>query len=1033
MADKKISELPLLNAVSGSTVIIPVVHDGTTTKVNLSQIAHYSSQWSAKTGSANTFTGNQTIIGNLNLSGNIEVEGMITAQQYNVTYVSSSVQFKSGSTEFGDTLDDTHQFTGIVTINGTPIGAAEMNSFTASQLAVNLGISSVTGSMNTQSSSQDLVNRGISSVTGSINTTTSSFNNVFLGISSVTGAMNTQSSSQNLVNLGISTYTGSQNVINTSVNSHILLQSIQTGSQDLVNLGISTYTGSQNAVNTSVNSHILVQATQTGSQDLVNLGISTYTGSQNVINNSVNSHILVQSTQTGSQDLVNLGISFVTGSLIGITNGLMAFTASLDNTYATDAQLLPLLQATASIQFATRSLNIQTGSQDLVNLSISTYTGSQNVINNSVNSHILVQSTQTGSQDLVNLGISTFTGSIRSEVGLIEAYTASLKGAAIVSSSTQITNLGFVTSSQSASFNFIGFNTSAGVSVGVGQLAWNNSDGTLDLGMKGGNVVQQIGQEIFYEVRNDTVIQIPNGTAVFASGVTAGSGRITVEPYTADGSVREVRFLGLATENISTGVNGIVTHFGYVRGLDTRGDVVSSIAVGDETWAVGDILYAHPTVAGKLTNVKPEHAITVAIIITRHQSVGVLFVRPSSGGHLEDIHDILINTGSLTNGQVLSYNSTSGLWVNTNQINTSSFAVTSSANTFYGDQTITGSLAIKDSETNFLIEGNGFSQTYLTSNGAIVLNPGYGGVEMVGSYRTFNATDITADGFVSGEIRATNNVVSSSQQITNYNLFAVTSSANIFYGNQSITGSLRVTGSLKVGDWFHGEGVVNNAKFDIRTSVDRGLKVNGLTSADVIITAYQGAVGDNIRSMRLEASDINIYTGDGNANTGSYIGGFNTNGLAFASGKGIDFSATSNGSGTTSSELLNDYEEGTWTGTMIGTVTDPTTPVTATGTYTKIGRQVTAQIAFVAVNTTGAAGGVRVTGLPFATSGLYVGSVILELFDFTAGRTSAACYTNTGSPTIIFIEASGDDTAFGGVAHAAGTGRYLYATLTYFV
>jgi hypothetical protein len=139
-----------------------------------------------------------------------------------------------------------------------------------------------------------------------------------------------------------------------------------------------------------------------------------------------------------------------------------------------------------------------------------------------------------------------------------------------------------------------------------------------------------------------------------------------------------------------------VTHFGYVRGLDTRGDVVSSIAVGDETWAVGDILYVHPTVAGKLTNVKPEHAITVAIIITRHQSVGVLFVRPSSGGHLEDLHDILINTGSLTNGQVLAYNSTSGLWENTNQINTSSFATTGS-NTFVGNQTISGSLMISGS------------------------------------------------------------------------------------------------------------------------------------------------------------------------------------------------------------------------------------------------------------------------------------------------------------------------------------------------
>ena len=76
---------------------------------------------------------------------------------------------------------------------------------------------------------------------------------------------------------------------------------------------------------------------------------------------------------------------------------------------------------------------IQTGSQDLVNYNIS-------VVTSSIDSHILKQATQTGSQDLVNLGISTFTGSLRSEVNLIEAYTASLKGAAIVSSSQQITN-----------------------------------------------------------------------------------------------------------------------------------------------------------------------------------------------------------------------------------------------------------------------------------------------------------------------------------------------------------------------------------------------------------------------------------------------------------------------------------------------------------------------------------------------------------------------------------------------------------------
>jgi hypothetical protein len=55
------------------------------------------------------------------------------------------------------------------------------------------------------------------------------------------------------------------------------------------------------------------------------------------------------------------------------------------------------------------------------------------------------------------------------------------------------------------------------------------------------------------------------------------------------------------------------------------------------------------------------------------------------------------------------------------------------------------------------------------------------------------------------------------------------------------------------------------------------------------------------------------------------------------SGKGIDFSATS-GSGT--SELLADYEEGTWTPTQGGGLTVVGT-YSSQGFYTKIGRQVT--------------------------------------------------------------------------------------------
>ena len=51
-------------------------------------------------------------------NGDVLVTGTLTAEQFNTTIVSSSVLFQSGSTKFGDTSDDTHDFTGSVYING---------------------------------------------------------------------------------------------------------------------------------------------------------------------------------------------------------------------------------------------------------------------------------------------------------------------------------------------------------------------------------------------------------------------------------------------------------------------------------------------------------------------------------------------------------------------------------------------------------------------------------------------------------------------------------------------------------------------------------------------------------------------------------------------------------------------------------------------------------------------------------------------------------------------------------------------------
>lgn len=84
------------------------------------------------------------------------------------------------------------------------------------------------------------------------------------------------------------------------------------------------------------------------------------------------------------------------------------------------------------------------------------------------------------------------------------------------------------------------------------------------------------------------------------------------------------------------------------------------------------------------------------------------------------------------------------------------------------------------------------------------------------------------------------------------------------------------------------------------------------------------------------------------------------------SGKGIDFSATS---GTGTSELFDDYEEGTFTPTIIG----QTTPGTGTyslnvGFYTKIGDRVAFNVAINMSAHTGS-GNMRLAGLPFTSSG----------------------------------------------------------------
>jgi hypothetical protein len=146
------------------------------------------------------------------------------------------------------------------------------------------------------------------------------------------------------------------------------------------------------------------------------------------------------------------------------------------------------------------------------------------------------------------------------------------------------------------------------------------------------------------------------------------------------------------------------------------------------------------------------------------------------------------------------------------------------------------------------------------------------------------------------------------------------------------------------------------------------------------------------------------------------------------SGAGITFPATQ--SSSTDANTLDDYEEGTWTGTLKGVTTNPTTPVTATGKYTKIGRQVTIAIYFNGVTTTGASGLAFVDGLPFSEDGTRaIATVGTFLFDLNTGTSVFGDFLNAA----VYLQASKDDAAWVDVLHNPGTFRYLRITGTYFV
>jgi len=198
---------------------------------------------------------------------------------------------------------------------------------------------------------------------------------------------------------------------------------------------------------------------------------------------------------------------------------------------------------------------------------------------------------------------------------------------------------------------------------GVAVMRWNDTDGTLDLGLKGGNVTLQLGQEQVVRVVNKTATNVNLLEANYqAVRVTGAQGqRLKVDLAQATNDTLSAETIGLVTETINNNQEGFVTTSGLVRGINTTGSLQG------ETWADGNILYLSPTTAGRITNIKPtapNHIVIIGYVVYAHNTQGTIYVKVDNGYELEELHNVTSTnyTTPIDTDSVLTYDVTNDIW-----------------------------------------------------------------------------------------------------------------------------------------------------------------------------------------------------------------------------------------------------------------------------------------------------------------------------------------------------------------------------------
>ena len=181
---------------------------------------------------------------------------------------------------------------------------------------------------------------------------------------------------------------------------------------------------------------------------------------------------------------------------------------------------------------------------------------------------------------------------------------------------------------------------------GQSTVSWEPNYNTLTYTTNG--ISAEIGQDIV-KVKNETGSTVTKGTVVRILGSTGTNMTVGLADNSAEST--SASSIGFAAQNINNNATGLIFTNNYLSGLDT-----SAIAAGTPIWL---------GTSGQYTSTKPvapAHLVFLGWIVRSHATEGVIYINVQNGWELDELHNVKIT--SPVDGQVLTYDSATGLWIN---------------------------------------------------------------------------------------------------------------------------------------------------------------------------------------------------------------------------------------------------------------------------------------------------------------------------------------------------------------------------------